>query len=499
MKTKTKINKVKNKFIFCPNDNTNSNNKIYKTNNTSSNVMSSKDFFNNDKKTEYKSSYIYKTLNNDFSLKNTIRINFNQKDKKKKLSNNELKIEKIPTRLIKEIKLNLKNDSISNNTINKTNKNNRNQKFDFIKKKFLNKIKESNIFIMSNSKEEKISKLSQNFNDSKYYDYNTSRCFHNEKLSSNSKNNSSFKNNRIKNICQIEIFRNDRNSCNNINFRFNFKTDSDNSIPIESKNYRKIKFNTLDTKLMNSPKKESVHINKWNKFKKSDNKTLRKNKGFCKININDIYLKMITKKRTFVEKEMPFKFNCFYTNKNTMDGIAHNKRDRCTNFFERCRKNMTKFISNKRKILIRNNKSVKNGNYLDLYMAKKTAKSNAVLDVPKKEKTIIESKKSQKLNKILLPKNNNNNKNNLVKNNKKLAISKRESKQIEITNFEDGKNSNSKEIKKVNILKPAIKKKSESGNKIKYIHENQNNENDNLNDEELNYVFDIESEHIILK
>lgn len=66
-----------------------------------------------------------------------------------------MRIEKVPTRLIKEIKLNLDNESINNNTIYKTNKNNSNQKFDFIKKKFLNKIKESNIFIMSNSKEEK--------------------------------------------------------------------------------------------------------------------------------------------------------------------------------------------------------------------------------------------------------------------------------------------------------------------------------------------------------
>jgi hypothetical protein len=85
MKTKTKINKVKNKLIFCPLDNTNSNNKIYKTNNTSSNIMSSKDFFNNDIKTEYKSSFIYKTINNDFSLKNNIssRNNFKLKAKKK--------------------------------------------------------------------------------------------------------------------------------------------------------------------------------------------------------------------------------------------------------------------------------------------------------------------------------------------------------------------------------------------------------------------------------
>ena len=501
MKTKAKINKVKKKFIFCPHDNTNSNNKIYKTNNTSSNIMSSKDLFNNDIKTEYRSSFIYKTLNTDFSLKNTnsSRNNFKLKDKKKKLSNNELKIEKVPTRLIKEIKLNLENDSIINNTINKKNKNNNNQKFDFIKKKFLNKIKESNIFIMSNSKEEKISKLSQNINNSKYYDYNTSRCFHNEKLNSNSKNNNSCKNNEIKNICQIEIFRNDRKSCNNINinFRFNFKTDFDDCIPIESKNYRKIKFSTLDSKLMISPKKENDHINKWNKFKKSDNKNQRKNKGFSEININDIDLKMITKKKTFVEKDMPFKFNCFNTNKNTIDGITHNKRERCPYFIESSRKNMIKYISSKRKILIKNNKSVKNGNYLDLYMVKKTSKSNAVLDVPKKDKTIIESKKSQKLNKILMPKNNNNNKNNLVKNNKKLTISKRESKQIETTNFEDRKNSYSNKIKKVNILKmkPTIKKKSENGNKIKYIHENQNNENDNLNDDELNYVFDIESEH----
>jgi hypothetical protein len=85
MKTKAKINKVKKKFIFCTHDNTNSNNKIYKTNNTSSNIMSSKDLFNNDIKTEYRSSFIYKTLNTDFSLKNTnsSRNNFKLKDKKK--------------------------------------------------------------------------------------------------------------------------------------------------------------------------------------------------------------------------------------------------------------------------------------------------------------------------------------------------------------------------------------------------------------------------------
>jgi len=44
-------------------------------------------------------------------------------------------------------------------------------------------------------------------------------------------------------------------------------------------------------------------------------------------------------------------------------------------------------------------------------------------------------------------------------------------------------------------MKPTTKKKSESEKKKKYINENQSNGNDNLNDEELNYVFDIESEH----
>lgn len=500
MKTKTKINKAKNKFIFCPHDNTCSTNKIYKTNNTSSNIMSSKDLFNNDIKTEYRSSFIYKTINNDFSLKNNIssRNNFKLRDKKKKLSSNGLKIEKLPTRLIKEIKLNLQNDSINNNIINKKIKNNSNQKFDFIKKKFLNKIKESNIFILSNSKEEKISKLSQNINNSKYHDYNTSRCFHNEKLNSNSKNNNSCKNNEIKNICQIEIFRNDRKSCNNINFRFNIKTDLDSFKPIESKNYRKIKFNTLDTKLMISPRRESDQINKWNRLKKSENKKPRKNKELSDININDNDLKMITKKRTFVEKDIPFKFNCFCTSKNTIDVITHNKREYYPYFIESCRKTMTKYITNKRRILIKNNKSVKSGNYSDSNMVKKSSKSNAVLDAPKKEKNIIESKKSQKLDKILLSKNNNTNKNNFIKNNKKMKISKKESKKIERENLEEQKISNSNKIKKVNILKmkpSSIRKKSESDNKIKYIHEKQNNDNDNLNDEELNYVFDIESEH----
>ena len=499
MKTKTKINKVKNKFIFCPHDNTSSINKIYKTNNTSSNILSSKDFFNNDIKTEYRSSLIYKTINNDASLKNNIssRNKFEMKDKKKKLSSNELKVEKVPTRLIKEIKLNLENDSINNNTINKKNKNNSNHKFDFIKKKFLNKIKKSNKFIMSNSKEEKISKLSQNINNSKYHDYNTSRCFHNEKYNSYSKINNSCKNNEIKNVCQIEIFRNDRKICNNINFRFNIKRELDDFKPIENKNYRKIKFNTLDSKLMISPKKESDHNNKWNKLKKIDNKKQRKNKEFPEININDNDLKMLTKKKTFVEKDMPFKYNGFYTNKNTIDGITHNKRERYPYFFESCLKTMTKYMSNKRKILIKNNKSAKNGNLSDLNMIKKSSKSDAVLDVPKKDKIIIESKKSQKLNKIKLSKNNNTNRNTLVKSNKKSGFSKKESKKIEVSNFEEGKNSNSNKIKKVNIIKmkPAIKKKSESGNKIKYIHEKHNNEKDNLDDEELNYVFDIETEH----
>ena len=501
MKIKTKGNNAKNKFIFYPHDSTWSINKIYKTNNTSSNIMSSKDFFNNDIKTEYKSSFIYKTINNDFSLKNNIssRNNFKLKAKKKKLDSNELRIEKVPTRLIKEIKLNLDNESINNNTIYKTNKNNSNQKFDFIKKKFLNKIKESNIFIMSNSKEEKISKLSQNINNSKYHDYNTSRYFHNEKPNSNSKNNNSCKINEIKNICQIDIFRNDRKSSNsiNFNFRFNIKTDLDKLKPIESKNYRKINFNTLDTKLMISPKKESDHINKWNKLKKSENKKQRKNKEFSDININDNDLKMITKKRTFIEKDIPFKFNGFYTSKNTIDGITHNKRERYLYFIASSRKTTTKYISNKKKILIKNNKNVKNGNFSDLYIIKKSFKSDEISDLPKKDKNIIDSKKSQKLNKILLPKNNNTNKNNINKNNKKLTFSKKESKQIEGVNNEEGKISNSNMIKKVKIIKmkPTIKKESESANKIKYIHENQNNENDNLNDEELNYVFDIESEH----
>lgn len=499
MKNKTKINKIKNKFIFCPYDNTSSINKIYKSNNTSSNIISSKDYFNNDVKTEYRSSFIYKTINNDFSIKNNIssRNNFKLKEKKTKLSSNELKIEKVPTRLIKEIKLNLENDSINKNTINKRNKNNSNQKFDFIKKKFLNKIKESKIFIMSNSKEEKISKLSQNINNSKYHDYNTSRCFHNEKINSNSKNDNSCKNNEIKNICKIEIFRNDRKSCNNINFRFNIKADLDNFRPIESKNYRKIKFNALDSKLMISPKKESDHINKWSKLKKSDNRKQRKNKELCDININDNDIKMITKKRTFIEKDIPFKFNGFYTNKITIDGITHNKREQYPYFIENCRKTMTKYTTNRRKIFIKNNKSVKNGNYSDLYMIKNSSKSDAVLDVSKKDKKIIESKKSPKLNKILLSKNNNTSKNTLVKNNKKLIFSKKESKQIESSNVEEEKNSNSKKIKKVNVIKmkPTTKKKSESEKKKKYINENQSNGNDNLNDEELNYVFDIESEH----
>lgn len=94
-------------------------------------------------------------------------------------------------------------------------------------------------------------------------------------------------------------------------------------------------------------------------------------------------------------------------------------------------------------------------------MIKKSFKSDEILDVPKKDKNIIDSKKSQKLNKILLPKNNNTNKNNINKNNKKLTFSKKESKQIEGVNNEEGKISNSNMIKKVKIIKmkPTIKKK----------------------------------------
>ena len=86
---------------------------------------------------------------------------------------------------------------------------------------------------------------------------------------------------------------------------------------------------------------------------------------------------------------------------------------------------MTKYTTNRRKIFIKNNKSVKNGNYSDLYMIKNSSKSDAVLDLSKKDKNIIESKKSPKLNKILLSKNNNTSKNTLVKNNKKLIFSKK--------------------------------------------------------------------------
>lgn len=58
---------------------------------------------------------------------------------------------------------------------------------------------------------------------------------------------------------------------------------------------------------------------------------------------------MITKKRTFIEKDIPFKFNGFYTSKNTIDGITHNKRERYLYFIESSRKTTTKYISNKKK------------------------------------------------------------------------------------------------------------------------------------------------------
>ena len=87
---------------------------------------------------------------------------------------------------------------------------------------------------------------------------------------------------------------------------------------------------------------------------------------------------MISKKRTFIEKDLPFKFNCFYTSKNTIDGITHNKKEHYPYFIDSSRKTMTKYISNKRKILIKNNKSAKNENYSDLYMAKKSSKSDAI-------------------------------------------------------------------------------------------------------------------------
>ena len=109
---------------------------------------------------------------------------------------------------------------------------------------------------------------------------------------------------------------------------------------------------------------------------------------------------------------------------------------------------MTKYTKNRRKIFIKKNKSVKRGNYSDLYMIKNSSKSDAVLDVSKKDKNIIESKNSPKLNKILLQKIIILAKTLWLKTIKNLYFQKKESKQIESSNVEEGKNSNSKKNKK---------------------------------------------------
>ena len=431
MKSKIIKNKNKNhKFFSLENNALYSINSLIKPNKTISNFISPIDLINNDLKSEYKSSFVQKSIITDNFTKsykkpqNLFTISFPISNSKNKILYNieerqnnisKIKRRKFQARLMKEIKFNLENSNINKSKIK--------DKIDPIKritKKIINK----NIPFLEK-------KPSKNIINYKYSDYTTTRTsYMNNPISIN--NNNCIKTKDInKNRCQIKILI--KNSLNNEKTFNNIKTDINEKRIIDKKIYNKIKLNKNDEK--NIIKKDNHNLEEINKNE----------------------LKIISKKATFAQSDTPSRFNNFFNFKIKNGWKSNKKKDHISSFFNSYSKDIKKDIINKKKIGIRNkNKEYntffksnfsKNTTNLDLFKS---------IDLQKFNKNTIEECK----NKILNAKNKiQKNKINIkrVENLERLNLEKEKKKTINILNYKLIKNKKEKN----NIFEKKREKKSD--------------------------------------
>ena len=498
MKTKINIKKVtKDKNVSYRYYINNSINKFYYFNNTNSNYISSRDLLKNDLKKSHKTTFIQKTFINDYNSKENkekilkiSRKNAPFKNNSKEIKENsesEIKKDKFHLRLNKNIKSNLRNCNLNKIDIND---------------KKINKY--SNIFYLTNNKEEKNKKVIKNLhvNINELYENNSSRGPYSEfkNIYSNYKNSCKNNSNK-KNKFLINISKNNVKDKKNKNyFSITIKNDINYFKTIEkkeNKNHKKVKLSITDTKLIISPKKGN-NINNYKKKKINIIKKIKNNKDSSScINMSDKELKKLSKKRTFIEKDESLKYSKFMTSKNTTSEENENKNNQYyPSFIQSYRKPITKYNTNRRKIIIKENKRTIKGNYSNLNLRKHSLKNKTVLELSNIKKEGITLENSLNRNK------NEENKNIIKKNlkfkkdktyiNDKILNSERNSRYMDNFHFKEIKNDN----KILNIIK-LNKKKTENNikNKVNFISQKEEKKNDNTNDEEFNCVLNIESEH----
>lgn len=498
MKTKINIKKVtKDKNVSYRYYINNSINKFYYFNNTNSNYISSRDLLKNDLKKSHKTTFIQKTFINDYNSKENkekilkiSRKNAPFKNNSKEIKENsesEIKKDKFHLRLNKNIKSNLRNCNLNKIDIND---------------KKINKY--SNIFYLTNNKEEKNKKVIKNLhvNTNELYENNSSRGPYSEfkNIYSNYKNSCKNNSNK-KNKFLINISKNNVKDKKNKNyFSITIKNDINYFKTIEkkeNKNHKKVKLSITDTKLIISPKKGN-NINNYKKKKINIIKKIKNNKDSSScINMSDKELKKLSKKRTFIEKDESLKYSKFMTSKNTTSEENENKNNQYyPSFIQSYRKPITKYNTNRRKIIIKENKRTIKGNYSNLNLRKHSLKNKTVLELSNIKKEGITLENSLNRNK------NEENKNIIKKNlkfkkdktyiNDKILNSERNSRYMDNFHFKEIKNDN----KILNIIK-LNKKKTENNikNKVNFISQKEEKKNDNTNDEEFNCVLNIESEH----
>ena len=452
MKTKANLNKrIDNKYINFPRDSSHSINNVFNLNKTISNFISSKDLINNIIKKEYKLSFIQKNTISGYISKNDKKENSKQnlgfKIKEKISNDNETKKENFQTKLIKEVKFNLEKKNIIH-------KNNSNQKPDFIKKKILNRIENSKILF----NEEKHNQANKNITNS-------------IKLNLNNKSKCSYSKNFFKN-------RNSKKNQYHINIKNCYSKEKE---PNHNQNTR--------ITIENNNKK--LKLSYLNLNKKSENKKLKKNIQISDMMMKEDELKVLSKRRTFIESDKSFIKKSYYMHiklpndeENQINKINIDKKQNnnyiATNSYGN---DMNKYVNNKRKKKLKN---IKNTLYFTSFIDKMILKSCNNIDLynPKKEQNNANSLRYKAYNteQNLKLKNNDikNNKSNINKITKYACHKKEKKEKIE------SKNDRLYNVKLEQKMKP---KKKEKPKNIYIPNKNE------FNTEEINYVLDIESEH----
>ena len=484
----------------------NSLNKFNNPNKTISNFISSFEFLNNELKAKYKSSFVLRSAINDyvsksknnqrlFTISNSTLI-FPFKVKENISNDSEVKICKFKTRLIKQIKFNIGN----NNRNKKINKNKMEPKLDFIKKKILNKIKDSNFLTIKKSPKNK------NTNSYKFYGYNTINRFKFPEYNTmrySYTNNTNYKNNPNitinhnkdkKNKYLIKIVKNSFDKAkmdnNNLNNKSNIKAEAKEfKIYNNKNNYKKLRLNIKDENYFESKKNEKF-INGLNKLKGSENKNTKRNKEIPYLDgISKNELKIITKKNTFMKKDISLNLNNFLNsnilNEERDDNINCNKKKYYPYLITQGK------ALNKKKTIIRNNqKDISN-----LFLDKNYSNNNTNFDLPSSKKehinfdTIKSTKNKIEDNKINCRKSKNISNIRLKNNKNQTNIT---SKKDVSKNLKEGKNKKLDYFKdKTYNINKYNKKKENYFNYEKKEKKKQNK----IYEEEIIDLFDIESEH----